>query len=906
MRLNRIFLPAAGFGILILLGTLAGVAQQTPAPKANKAATSFNGTVKPFLEQNCYGCHNGDLQSGGLNLQSFTTAESAMADRDHWLHVLDKLQTSQMPPAGMPQPPAADKKAVIDWVAAELARTEPKASAGRVTARRLNRSEYNNTVRDLLGVNFQPADDFPPDDSGYGFDDIGDVLSMSPTLMEKYLTAADKVARAAVYGPPALKPTLSKEEPWYIDFTTRTEMAPGGYDETGLSSNQALHVVHRFPADGDYDIVALLRGTRPGPSDPLHVAFWIDGKQLKVIDYPRDGEVSGEKDGFRTHVTAGDHEIAVSFLKVFEGLPASYGGPNPTKRVAPAGGRGGARGGSGRGGFAGGRGLSGGGRGFSGGRGGAIAGRGGAGASGGPGRGFIDAAGRPVAVAAVDPNANNNNEFADLAPPKPGVVSIAGFFISNLDVTGPYNEVMGPSPESTKLVFPCKVQTAACERQILTQLAGRAYRRPATTAEVNQLVSLADSVRAHGDSFNEGICIAIEKILISPNFLFRIERDHTAPQVAGVRPVALNSTSTAHPLNDYELASRLSYFLWSSMPDDELTHMAATHQLRKPEVLRAQVIRMLKDPKSDALVENFGGQWLQFRAIESHIPDRKLFQEYTEYTRMSIEKETELFFTYIMRENRSVMDFINADYTFLNDRMAEFYGIPGVKGPEFRKVDISATPRRGVLTQASVLIASSYVNRTAPTIRGKWILENILNTPPPPPPPDVPSLDDSGVGKSVSLRVQMEKHRANPVCASCHSRMDPLGFALENYNAIGQWRDKDGKFPIDATGKLPDGRTFEGAQGLVKILSADPQTFAKTISDKMLTYALGRGLESYDTPTVEKIAAQLAAHDYKFDNLVLGIVESLPFQNRNSVPATQPATLKKTASLIVSERKMQQ
>jgi hypothetical protein len=903
MKLNRIsFALAAGFA-------LAGLAQQSPAPKVNKAAASFAGTVKPFLEQNCYGCHNGDLQSGGLNLQSYTTAESAMADRNHWLHVLDKLQTSQMPPAGMPQPPEADKKAVIDWVTAELARTEPKASAGRVTARRLNRSEYNNTVRDLLGVDFQPADDFPPDDSGYGFDDIGDVLSMSPTLMEKYLTAADKVARAAVYGPPALKPTLSKEEPWYIDFTTRTEMPPGGYDETGLSSNQALHVIHRFPADGDYDIVALLRGTRPGPSDPLHVAFWIDGKQLKVIDYPRDGEVSGEKDGFRTHITAGDHEVAISFLKVFEGLPPSYGGPNPTKRVAPAGGRGG----SGRGGFAGGRGFSGGGRGFSGGRGGgAIAGRGGAGASGGGGRGFIDPAGRPVAGAAVDPNANNNNEFADLAPPKPGVVSIAGFFISNLYVTGPFNEVMGPSPESVKLVFSCKAHTAACERQILTQLAGRAYRRPATTAEVNQLVSLADSVRAHGDSFNEGICIAIEKILISPNFLFRIERDHTAPQVAGLHPVALKAASDAQPLNDYELASRLSYFLWSSMPDDELTRMAATHQLRKPEVLQAQVIRMLKDPKSDALVENFGGQWLQFRAIESHIPDRKIFQEYTEYTRMSIEKETELFFTYIMRENRPVLDFINADYTFLNDRLAEFYGIPGVKGPEFRKVDISATPRRGVLTQASVLIASSYVNRTAPTIRGKWILENILNAPPPPPPPDVPSLDDSGVGKSVSLREQMEKHRANVVCASCHARMDPLGFSLENYNAIGQWRDKDGKFPIDATGKLPDGRTFEGAPGLVKILSADPQAFAKTIADKMLTYALGRGLESYDTPTVEKIAAQLAAHDYKFDTLVLGIAESLPFQNRTSnrtsAPANAPAPLKKTASLtgMSSERKMQQ
>ena len=861
------------------------LAQQVPSRKPTPAQ-AFTTTVKPFLEKNCYMCHNSSLQSGGLNLESYSSAAAAMADRQHWTHLLEKLQTGQMPPAGVPQPPDTEKKAVTDWVASELARTAPKASAGRVTARRLNRSEYNNTVRDLLGVDFQPADDFPPDDTGYGFDDIGDVLSMSPALMSKYLAAADKVARAAVYGPPALKPTLSKEEPWYIDFATRTEMSPGGYDETGLSSNQALHVIHRFPAEGDYDIVALLRGTRPGPSDPLHVAFWIDGKQLKVIDYPRDGEVSGEKDGVRTHVTAGDHEVAVSFLKVFEGLPPSFGGPNPTKRIAPAGGRGGRGGGRG-------------GRGFSG----ANAGRGAAAASGGLGRGFITPAGRPVAVPPPDANASNNDEAADLGPSKPGVVSISGFFISNLDVTGPYNEVMGPSDKSTKLIFPCHVHTAACERRILTQLATRAYRRPAAAAEVNQLVGLADSVRAHGDSWDEGICMAIEKVLISPNFLFRIERDH-----------GVTAASGAQPLSDYELASRLSYFLWSSMPDEELMRAAAGRKLRTPAVLEAQVARMLADPKSSALVENFGGQWLEFRAIESHIPDRKTFQEYTEYTRMSIMKETELFFTCIMRENRSVLDFINADYTFLNDRLAEFYGIPGVKGPEFRKVDISGTPRRGVLGQASVLIASSYVNRTAPTIRGKWILENILDAPPPPPPPDVPSLDDSGVGKSVSLRVQMEKHRANPVCASCHSRMDPLGFSLENYNAIGQWRDKDGKFPIDATGKLPAGRTFEGLPGLVKILNSDPKVFAKTITDKMLTYALGRGLESYDSPTIDKIAGQLAANGYKFDTLVSSVVESLPFQNRSAAPTTSSRSA--TASVAkspppagspgASERKAQQ
>jgi len=362
--------------------------------------------------------------------------------------------------------------------------------------------------------------------------------------------------------------------------------------------------------------------------------------------------------------------------------------------------------------------------------------------------------------------------------------------------------------------------------------------------------------------------LALQRILISPNFLFRIEHDQKG--------------DGAHPVSDTELATRLSYLLWSSTPDDELLRLAEERKLRRPGVLQAQVARMLKDPKSKRLVEDFGGQWLQFRGLEFHEPERKKFQQYTEYTRMSMQKESALFLENLIREDRPITDLIDGRYTFLNQRLAEFYGIPGVQGPEFRKVDLSGTNRQGVLTQASVLTMSSYANRTSPVLRGKWLLENILNTPPPAKPADVPDLDESAVGTTASLRQQLEKHRANAVCASCHSRMDPLGFALENFDAIGQWRDKDGKFAIDASGQLPDGRKFVGAKGLADILMSDPKVFAKAMTEKMLIYATGRGLEAYDHAVVNQIVAGLAANQYRFSSLVMGLVNSVPLQERRT------------------------
>jgi hypothetical protein len=355
-------------------------------------------------------------------------------------------------------------------------------------------------------------------------------------------------------------------------------------------------------------------------------------------------------------------------------------------------------------------------------------------------------------------------------------------------------------------------------------------------------------------------------MLVSPHFLFRIEK---------------NRPEDVYPISQHELASRLSYFIWSSMPDDELLRAADQGSLRKPAVLAAEVRRMLRDPRSRALAENFGGQWLELRKLESVTPDRQRFPEFEEYLRMSMRQETELFFDSIVRQDRSILDFIDANYTFLNERLAQFYNIPGVKGPEFRQVLLDGdTQRGGILTQASILTVSSYATRTSPVLRGKWILENILNAPPPPPPPGVPNLDETKVGSSASLRQQLEEHRKNATCASCHARMDPLGFGLENFDAIGAWRTHDGKFPIDASGTLPDGRSFQGPQELKAIIKADREAFVECLTEKLLTYALGRGLERYDRPAVKQIAARVAASDYRFSSLVLEIASSLPFQMR--------------------------
>ena len=406
---------------------------------------------------------------------------------------------------------------------------------------------------------------------------------------------------------------------------------------------------------------------------------------------------------------------------------------------------------------------------------------------------------------------------------------------------------------------------------MLTSVVRRAYRRPPAAADVDELVSLLDAARKRGESFEQGLALALQGVLVSPDFLFRMERGRVA-----------HDGLPGRVLTDHELASRLSYFLWASAPDDELLDLADRGLLRGPRTLQAQVRRMLADPRAGALVEGFAGQWLQFRALESVSPDKDRFPDFENGLRLAMRRESELFFEGLMREDRSLLDLIDGRYTFVNERLARHYGIPGVKGPEFRRVDLAGTGRGGVLTHASVLTVSSYATRTSPVLRGKWILENVLSAPPPDPPAGTPRLDEAKVGTDASLRQQLEAHRTLPSCAACHERMDPLGFSLENFDAVGAWRKEDGKWPIDASGVLPDGRTFTGPDGLKSVLRADRQAFAECVTEKMLTYALGRGLERYDKKTVQAIAATLEKSDYRFSALVLEIVRSLPFQRRRA------------------------
>ena len=814
-----------------------------PAPIINAASVKgFESSVKPFLAEYCYGCHgNKGEPKNGLNLQSFQAAESLIEHRNHWEDVIGMLRRGEMPPIEEEQPEEPRRQAVATWIERELARIDrvTPPDAGRVTARRLNRAEYNNTVRDLLGVNLRPADDFPQDDAGYGFDNIADVLSLSPVLMEKYLTAADVVARTAIFGPAALNPTLTRlRSDGRRNGDART--FPAQYDVTGLSMPNAFHAVHRVPVEGEYVVKVFLGGLRPANSDAISLSLWIDDREVRTMVHDQEKygrfaldrqDFGGQTAEFRVGLSAGDHRIAVAIPRIFEGLPLRFNGPNPSVRPDPP------------------------------------------------------------RVFTPPPNATPERVAAakktfDEATVEIERIPLNGVRIANVEVGGPYSQVSAPSAESVARLYTCGHTNGnhapACARQIITSLARRAFRRPVTAAEIDQYVSLVRETEQQEHSFGEGLVVGISALLVSPDFLFRIERDRR-----------LAPSETSHRISQHELATRLSYFIWASMPDDRLRRAADAGTLRNPIVLAQEVRRLLKDPRAHALAENFGGQWLQFRALESVTRDRQRFPDFEDYLRLSMRRETELFIEHVIREDRSVLDFITGRYSFLNERLAKHYGIPNVTGPEFRRVDLSGTPRGGVVTQGSVLTVSSYATRTSPVLRGKWILENLLNAPPPDPPADVPNLDETNIGTSASVRMQLEEHRKNPVCASCHRRMDPLGFGLENFDAVGAWRTMDGKLPIDSTGLLPDGRTFNGPEELRSILAGDRDAFARALTSKLLTYALGRGLERYDTKTVKTIAARLPASDYRFSALVLEIAKSLPFQSRRpsreSLSPTQKA-----------------
>ncbi len=769
--------------IILLLAPLFWLAAGLPTPQAQRLQTGagFEQAIQPFFAANCYDCHNAQLASGNLNLETYRTTAAVLQHREQWEEVLRKLRTGEMPPKGMPRPKEAELQKVIHWLENlfEQADQQAKPDPGRVTARRLNRNEYANTIRDLLGVEFRADKEFPVDDSGDGFDNIADVLTISPVLMEKYMAAAERLAARAIGADPLPKKPLEAE------YSRRTSglrrVAPGTVEAT-----------HRIEWDGEYIIRFGLPGERSADAKPVPLGFWMDGKlrhSMPVETKPSKlvyfNPYSEEE--MRLFLPEGDHTFRAGFIN----------------------------------------------------------------------DDFVKG------LAQQDLYNNKKNKF-----------------IGSMLFIGPFP--LKEEKASRKKILICDPNSGpACVGKIVSTLARRAYRRPAPRNEVASLVKLVNTSKAEGLSVEQGIQVAIQAMLVSPHFLFRIERD-----------LAPTDPTRIHKISDIELASRLSYFLWSSMPDDELLALAEAGKLRAPGVLEAQVKRMLADEKAAALAENFAGQWLETRNLDVIKPDPQKFPSWNADLRDAMKTETRMFFEAMLRENRPLSDFLDARFTFLNETLAKHYGIEGVTGPEFRRVELKTDQRGGVLSHASVLTVSSYPTRTSPVIRGKYVLQNILGAPPPAPPPDVPVLDEEAVGNAGTLRQQLEKHRSNPTCAACHNRMDVLGFGLENYDAIGRWRTMDGKFPIDVSGTFPDGKSFATPAEMRALLKGVIPVFARCLTVKMMTYALGRGVERYDRRTVNYITRKLAASGYHFQTLIHEIAQSLPFQSRRGEALKQDSAVK--------------
>jgi Protein of unknown function (DUF1592)/Protein of unknown function (DUF1588)/Protein of unknown function (DUF1587)/Protein of unknown function (DUF1585)/Protein of unknown function (DUF1595)/Planctomycete cytochrome C len=763
---------------------------------AQTGTPQFETGVRPVLASQCFQCHGDKVQTAGLNLAVFRDAAGAAEKPELWTKVREKIVDHRMPPPPLPGLNAQDYESVTRWI--DSINGVPKASSGpgRVTARRLNRTEYNNTIRDFLGVTIHPGDDFPADNQGYGFDNIGDVLTLSPLLMEKYMTAARSISRVAVYG------ESYEKKPGIIGKLLVKSIQDDGQvsgNTLPFSIRGTLEGVYHFPVEADYVLrFRILNRRGQGPSagrgmpltdeeekarleaartaePPVEFDIDVDGRQVRkvVVEGNEAFAYSRGPTVAKIHVTAGDHTIHAYF----------------------------------------------------------------------PGNADLS-----------DPRVNLTRD---------GRRRLGADFV---EITGPYDP--SPSrPESYAKIFVCASHDAVCTRKIVESMARRGFRRPPTEPEIQRLLKLVAMVQKQGDPFEEGIRIALQSVLVSPAFLFRLEQD----------PV--NSTG-AYPVNDYELASRLSYFLWSSMPDDESFKLAERHELRPRPVLEAQVKRMLQDPRADSLVDNFAMQWLELRALGRKKPDALKFPTVDDELLAAMRRETLLFVGEIFRQDRSLLDLVDAKFTYLNGPLARYYGVPGVNGVSFQRVSLDGTERGGLLTQGSILTLTSYSTRTSPVIRGKWVLENLLGSAPPPPPADVPVLEEKNLGTDASVRVRLEQHRANPACAVCHRQMDPIGFGLENFDAAGGWRTKEGRFDVDSSGTLPDGRTFEGVGGLRNILKSQSALFTRNLTEKMLTFALGRGLESSDKIAVEQINQRLTANGYKLSVLATAIVESEPFQMR--------------------------
>ncbi len=764
--------------------------------------TDIKQSSAAVIKQYCATCHAAAVKTVGVVLDPAELAQGSDQlgkNAELWERVIRQLRAQTMPPVGMPRPDPATYTKVASYLETELDHASAiKPNPGvQPNLHRLTRTEYSNAIRDLLALQDLPKEmDFtlllPADNVASGFDNIADLLYVSPTVMERYLDAAGKISRLAV-GDPSMPVMVNIHQlPLEQPQETRVEDLPFG-------TRGGIAVHSYFPLDAEYEIQVELDSGGGGfggpPSQPHQLEITVDGerKQLVAIGGPAAPGAGRRRAGptvFRIPVSAGPRLIGVTFVQNTEALDEATLRPRQRSR------------------------------------------------------------GTLPAVASVT-------------------------------IRGPYKETGPGDTPSRDRIFACQPKSAAeelpCAKQIMTTLTRGAYRRPVTENDLSEIMSFYDEGRKQRD-FDLGVQTALERLLVSPQFLYRIEKDP-----AGAAP------GTVYHLTDLELASRLSFFLWSSVPDDELLNVAASGKLKEPAVLEKQVRRMLADARSESMVTNFAAQWLYLRDVDVKDPDLFLFRDFDEGLRKSFERETDLFLDSVLRENRSVLELLTANYSFVNERLAKHYGIPNIHGSQFQRVTFpEGSPRGGLLGQGSILTLTSYSTRTSPVLRGKYVLENLLASPPPPPPANVPSLNTAGekAEEQLSLREAMIKHRANPACANCHARMDPIGFAMENFDAVGQWRDQDAGKPIDVLSKLSDGTEVNGVAGVKAMLLRDPERFVDAVTEKLLMYSVGRNVQYFDRPAIRKIVRDSAASDYKFANLVLGVTQSAPFQTR-AVPLTE-------------------
>ncbi|MEZ6141935.1 MAG: DUF1592 domain-containing protein [Zavarzinella sp.] len=756
------------------------VSRAEPPVKAATASPedSYNNVVKPFVTKYCGSCHNNDKQSAGLVLTEFADAKAAMKELDTWEMVKDQLSTKQMPPRKHQQPEDKERKAVVDWISSILVQPDcDSIDPGRPTIRRLNRAEYNNTIRDLVYLDLKLASQFPTDDVGYGFDNIGDVLSLPPLLFEKYLTAADEVVKALLASKAGKATNKEVFRPQNVQSTLGRESKQR--EHVALFANGSAIIPYEFVEAGNYQIRVRGYGTRAGTELPK-LQIFLDETLLKEFDV----SALEEKPEFfeiTTFVRAGRKNVRFTF---------------PNDHYEPE---------------------------------------------------------------AKDPKMRDRNLFLEL-------FELIGPIVPAKNETdkSAYDRVFFQKPAST-------ANNLSTARTVVERFAERGYRRPLKPGELDRLLKIYDLATKAGLPYEEAVGQSLKAVLVSPHFLFRVEQE-ASPQVKEM----------AYPISQFELASRLSYYIWSSMPDETLIDLAKQGKLREPAVLARQVQRMLESPKASALTRNFAGQWLMLRTLETVTPNKETYPGYSNELRQDMIRETELYFDYILRDNRSILELIDSDYTFVNNRLAKHYELPGTYTSDFQRVVLKDRNRGGVITQASVLTVTSNPTRTSPVKRGKWILESLLGAPPPPPPPNVPELEEGKDALTGSLRQRMEQHRLNPNCAVCHDKLDPLGFGLENFDGVGKWRAKDGKFNIDSSGELPDGSKFSSPAELKQVLMAKSDQFRKNMAEQMLTFALGRGLEKSDRCAVQEIVKDLKAGNDKMHALVLAVVNSPAFQMRRS------------------------